>query len=157
MAERISRMSTSELRRALENARSRVNSIKAKSTEVAGQALQTVEIGGTAFGLGYLRGRMADNQGEWKVLGVQPELLAAVGAHGLAFMGAFGKYSEHMHNVGDGALAAFLAAKGMDFGVTAKSSGIAPNMPQMMPRQNFGTAFDYATQGVAPQHVGVAL
>lgn len=157
MASRTSSMTVSEMRRALDNARGRLGAVKKKATAVAGQALQTVEIGGSAFALSYLRGRMANEQGDWKVVGVDPELLAAVGFHGLAFVGAFGQYSEHMHNVGDGALAAFLAGKGLDFGVQAKqnagtsgmvgTAGIPRAMPAPGPR--FQTAFDHIGQPVS--------
>lgn len=133
-----------------ENAQSRLKRGREKATAVAGQALQSVEIAGTGLALGYARGRLADPQsGDWKVAGVDPEILVAAAGHGFGFLGFFGKYGEHVHNVADGALCAYAVMKGMDLGVekrnqtqgllTAGTAG-TPQMSAGSPQ--FGTVFD---------------
>lgn len=138
-----------------ENARNRLRRGKEKAEEMAGQVLQTVEVAGSAFALGYARGRLSEG-GEWKMAGVDPELLAGVAFHGLGFLGLFGKYGEHVHNVGDGALAAYAAMKGLDLGVekSTASQGLLPQgartagqMGAGAPR--FGSVFDYVQQNAA--------
>lgn len=104
----------------LKGARDRV---QAKAEEVAGQALQTLEVGTAAFGFGYLRKRFAEIEaGEetFEVMGVSPDLLAGVVFHGFGYLGAMGKYDEHAHNVGDGCLASYAVVKGMEFGESAR-------------------------------------
>lgn len=139
-----------------ESAKNRLRRGKEKAEEMAGQVLQTVEVAGSAFALGYARGRLSGDDGEWKMAGVDPELLAGVAFHGLGFLGLFGKYSEHVHNVGDGSLAAYAALKGIDLGASknkTSSAGLMPRtagvaqMGQGAPQ--FGSVFDYVAQNAA--------
>ena len=52
-------------------------------------------------------------------MGVPADLGVAVALHGVAFMGGLGKYSEHGHNVGSGALASHAYRMGTQLGSTA--------------------------------------
>lgn len=96
--------------------KARWNSWKEKGQEQLGHVLQTAEVGATAFGFGFARGKMGDAEGNLDIAGMPASLVAAVGMHGLGFMGVFGKHSEHAHNIGDGALAEYAAVQGMRMG-----------------------------------------
>lgn len=89
---------------------------KEKGQEQLGHVLQTAEVGATAFGFGFMRGKMGDAEGNLDVAGMPASLATGVVMHGLGFMGVFGKHSEHAHNIGDGALAEYAAVQGMRMG-----------------------------------------
>jgi hypothetical protein len=116
-----------------ERAVARMSKYKEAAAEQMGVAVQTVEVGVASFGFGYARGRYAKD-GEFELLGVPPDLLTGAALHVLAFMGTFDKYDRDAHNVADGALAAYLTTKGVEFGVEAKqkqtavASGIDPEL-----------------------------
>jgi hypothetical protein len=95
---------------------------KEKGQEQLGHVLQTAEVGATAFGFGFARGKMGDAEGNLDIAGMPTSLVAAVGMHGLGFMGVFGKHSEHAHNIGDGALAEYAAVQGMRMGAARSDS-----------------------------------
>lgn len=97
---------------------------KEKGQETLGSVLQTVEVGGTAFAFGFMRGKMGDTNGDLDVVGVPASLGTGILMHGLGFMGVFGKHSEHAHNVGDGAIAEYAAVQGMRMG--RARSDVAP-------------------------------
>jgi hypothetical protein len=115
-----SRGDVSRLVSQVEKGKATVAKIKEKATETMQVAVGAMEVAVTSFGFGYARGRMATADGEFSVMGVPPDLLAGVVLHGLGFLGAFGKFDEHAHNLGNGALAAFLTTKGVQFGVEAR-------------------------------------
>lgn len=96
--------------------KARIASWKEKGQEQMGHALQAVEVGATAFGFGFLRGKMGDANGDLDIAGIPASLGTAIGMHALGFMGVFGKHSEHAHNVADGALAEYAAVQGMRMG-----------------------------------------
>lgn len=99
-----------------EKLKARVASMKEKGQEALGHVLQTVEVGGTSFAFGFMRGKMGDQNGDLDVVGVPASLGTAVGMHVLGFLGIFGKHSEHAHNIGDGAVAEYAAVAGMRLG-----------------------------------------
>lgn len=107
-----------------EKLKARMASWKEKGQETLGNVLQTVEVGGTAFAFGFMRGKMGDQNGDLDVVGVPASLGSAVALHGLGFLGVFGKHSEHAHNLGDGALAEYAAVQGMKLGAS-KSTDFA--------------------------------
>lgn len=96
--------------------KARIASWKEKGQEQMGHALQAVEIGATAFGFGFMRGKMGDENGDLDIAGIPTSLGAAAGLHILGFMNVFGKHSEHAHNIADGALAEYAAVQGMRMG-----------------------------------------
>ncbi len=96
--------------------KNRIASWKEKGQEQLGHALQAVEVGATAFGFGFMRGKMGDQNGDLDIMGVPASLATAIAMHGLGFMNVFGKHSEHAHNVADGALAEYSAVQGMRMG-----------------------------------------
>lgn len=118
-----SRTEVQKLVETTERAKASVSRMKEKAEATMGVALGAMEVSASSFGFGYARGRFADAQGEFAVLGVPPDLLAGVALHGLGFLGAFGKkYSEHAHNLANGALASFLSTKGVQFGLEGRDS-----------------------------------
>lgn len=99
-----------------ERLKARVETLKEKGQEALGSVLQSAEVGGAAFAFGFMRGKMADTDGNLDVVGIPASLGASIALHGLGFLGVFGKHSEHAHNLGDGALAEYAAVAGMRMG-----------------------------------------
>jgi hypothetical protein len=129
MAAFASRSDVAKLVHMAERGKKTVAQIKERAAETMGVAVGALEVSAASFGFGYARGRMAKTDGTFTIMGVPPDLLAGVVLHGLGFLGAFDKYSEHAHNLGNGALAAFLTTKGVQFGVEARSADNALTKP----------------------------
>lgn len=102
--------------------KARIASWKEKGQEQAGHVFQALEVGGTSFGFGFLRGKMGDEDGNLDVAGIPASLGASIALHGLGFLNVFGKHSEHAHNVADGALAEYAAVQGMRLGASKSSN-----------------------------------
>lgn len=91
--------------------RKNILSMREKTAATVGTVVQAAEITGTAAAMAYMRHRMDDpatGRNEFQVLGIDPELLAGLGLHALSIFGLFGKWGDHLDNVADGALAAFI-------------------------------------------------
>ena len=111
-----------------ERAAARVRSMREKTEEVVGEVVATTEVAGAAFGLGWVRGRY----GEVAVMGVPLDITLAAVLHGAAFAGAGGKYAEHMHNVGNGAIAVYTATLGAKIGAEMRQkAGGSTTLPQI--------------------------
>lgn len=117
MAMQISRAQVEKLKNRYQSMQSRMRNLREKADEAVGSLVQTVEIGSIAFGMGLVNGRFRDPQGNPGIefLGIPLDLGLALGAHGFAYI-AGGQYREHMHNLGDGLLAAYLTSLGMGVG-----------------------------------------
>lgn len=157
------RETVSSLKAKLSNARARAAKAREETTAAVAQALQAVEVSGTAFGLAYARGRFGDEEGELAVMGMPVGLLAGIGGHAVAFLGIAGEYSEHIHNISDGALAEYAVQQGQSIGmqhkIEAESStegrigaarrgthrGLGAGMPRGFSRHNPAAA--YARRG----------
>lgn len=100
----------------LEKFKSRIARIKEVGEAKMQVAIAAVEVTATAGALSYARGRYPskDKDGnltnEITVMGIPVNLLAGIGLHGLGLVGAAGKYAEHAHNIGTGALADYAVA-----------------------------------------------
>lgn len=105
-----------------QRAAARLSRMREKSEEMLGQVLQTSEVVGTGFMFAFLRGRMGDAEGELNLAGVPVSLGAGIGFHLLGFTGVFGKYAEHAHNLGDGALTEYGVVQGMRLGAQSGAS-----------------------------------
>lgn len=82
-------------------------------------------IGVGAFGFGVAQGRF----GEKKVLGIPVELVGAAAFHGAALMDVGGKeMTRQFHNLGNGALAAFVSAVGRGVGKRMRSKAGLPSI-----------------------------
>ncbi len=93
---------------------------------MSGQVIQTVEVAGSAFGMSYANERwgttVVGSGGELQVAKMPVDLGGAVVLKGLSFFGAFGKHSEHTHNVGNGLLACYASRFGGRLGRNAKTA-----------------------------------
>ncbi len=102
----------------VERAREKMARVREHAEEAIGTGIQIAEVGGTAFGFGYANQRWGKD-GEVMVMGIPADLGVAVALHGVSFMGGLGKYSEHGHNVGTGALASYAYRMGTQMGASA--------------------------------------
>lgn len=79
---------------------------KEKTEGALQHGLALVEVAGACGLAGYLNTKMGEN-GEYQIRGVPADLLVGIGAHAAAFLGMAGKYDEHLHNLANGAIAAY--------------------------------------------------
>lgn len=98
----------------------RVKNAREKADEVVGVVIRTAEIGITAFGLSVIQGKT----GGIEIVGVPLDLGIGVAAHVAAFMGFGGRFSQHLHNFGDGALANYLGTMGFKVGAAWKAKSL---------------------------------
>jgi len=90
--------------------------VREKAGETVEHAVRLGECALTGFGIGYAKGKFPTfNEG---IGGVPGDLLLAITAHALAFMGIGGAES-HLRAVGDASIATFAQSKGVH---AAKSS-----------------------------------
>lgn len=87
------------------------------------QLVRAGETLGTAAIVGYLSGRY----GPLKVGNVPMDLAAGLGLHLAAFLGLGGKWDEHMHNVANGALLAYVVKFSVGLGTQSRAkAGLPP-------------------------------
>jgi hypothetical protein len=105
----------------LHSLKRRIEGIKQHTERTVEKVVRTAEVGGTAFAIGVLNGKT----GGVEVMGVPLELGAGIALNVLSYMGAAGKMSDHLGNVGDGAIASFATMEGVKVGLqwAAKSGG----------------------------------
>lgn len=119
----------------LHSLKKRIEGIKNHTEKTVEKVIRTAEVGGTAFAIGVLNGKT----GGVEIMGVPLELGAGIALNVLSYMGAAGKMSDHVGNVGDGALASFATMEGVKIGLQwaqksgggqgALPSGAAPSLP----------------------------
>lgn len=120
MALKVSKMGVARLRDYAERAHARARGLAVKSEQAVGTLVRTAEVQATAFGMGVVNGRF----GGVEILGVPLDLGAGSAAHLLAFVGVGGKFSSHLHNLADGALASYMTTLGVGVGKRmAQSAG----------------------------------
>lgn len=123
-------------------AKGAVRGMKEKSDRLMGAIVQSGEVVGTSFALGYVRGRYT----EVKLVGVPLEIVVGAGAHVAAlFSGA--KYADDMQNIGDGALAAYVVAVGAKIGDEHRKKAGAPASP---PAPQVTSGYAYPALGPNP-------
>jgi hypothetical protein len=83
-----------------------------KAETVTQQVVQSVLISGTSFGFGVLGG----HQGAVDVLGVPVDLGSGILLQLAGFAGLAGEWDKALHDIGDGALAAYFARLGARVG-----------------------------------------
>lgn len=145
-----------------EKALAAVRRMREKGEKAVGIAKTSAETVGTALAFGYARGRFTDPADEesFKVLGLEPDLLAGVAIHVLAFTGAMGdKYSEDLHAVANGALASFAVFKGVELGAEARlnaagTQGIPPLSIGANPARGRSMAQQMADAGAGSSRAG---
>lgn len=99
-----------------------VANLRERSQEAIGQVVQTLEVSIVSFGFGFGRGRW----GSVDVVGVPADLGVGVLTHIAGFMGLGGKNAEHLHNLGDGALASYFNTLGSSIGVDMANKAGTP-------------------------------
>lgn len=125
-----------EMQGVVHRAKSMARNLREKGDRVMGAVVQTGEVVGTSFALGYVRGRYT----EVKVAGVPLELVVGATAHIAAlFSGA--KYADDMQNVGDGALASYLVAVGAKIGDEHRKKAGTPAPAPPAPQVTSGYAY----------------
>jgi hypothetical protein len=105
-----------ELQEKAQTALARARTAKASASKQIQQAtetvLQSLEVGGTAFGFGLVTGRY----GGVEFLGVPGDMAAALALHSVALFVEDEHTAEHLHNFGDGCLAAYTHTLGLGIG-----------------------------------------
>ena len=97
----------------------RARSALAKADKVVDKAVEAAVVGATAFALGVAEGKT----GGIELFGVPGPLAAAVAAHGAGFLGVGGQLNEHLHAIGNGALAYYAGHIGRGVGVDWRAKG----------------------------------
>lgn len=135
----------------LENIKRRISSIKERAEETTEKLVRTAEVGGAAFGAGLIQGRT----GGVEVFGVPLELGLGLGLNAFAHLGGAGKASSHLHNVGDGFLAAYLTTLGRGVGSTWKDKTAGGQQQVTAPQ---AAQIQAATKGVrlTPEEIAMA-
>lgn len=86
-----------------------------------GTAVRTLEVSAAGMAGGMVQGH-AGEEGS-SVMGIPTDLLAGLVLNGLGFAGVAGDHSDHLHNFGDGFLAAFTSSLGYGWGANWKKTG----------------------------------
>ena len=130
MAINVGRKEVENLKKRAEGAMARLRGVREKAEAAAGTVVQSATIGGTSFLLGVVNGRVVAPDGKRgvEVLGVPLEIIGAVGFHILGFMSSE-KYGSHLHNFGDGALAAYTNLLGISVGEKMRQANLAAQQP----------------------------
>jgi hypothetical protein len=112
----ISKASVSRLAQRAEGLQKRMMRFKAHAEKTTEKVVRTVEVGAMALGMGIVQGR----SGSVEIVGVPLELGIGAGLNLLGYFGIAGKHSDHLNNLGDGALAAYLTTVGKGVGTAMK-------------------------------------
>jgi hypothetical protein len=113
----------------LESFKARLANIRKSAERSTEKMLRTAETGGAAFTMGVIQGKT----GGVEIVGVPIDLGLGLTLNVLGYFGAAGKMSDHLNNVGDGCLAAYLTTVGRGVGqnwgqkgsLSEKSSGVS--------------------------------
>ena len=98
----------------LKQAATRAAKWEAKGERAAHYGFTTAEVTGGAFLAGVVQGRAGDEGAH--ILHIPAEIVGGAALLAAGWTNFFGKYSDHVANVGIGALAAFAAGKGFGVG-----------------------------------------
>lgn len=135
---------TSVRKAARENAslRARLARAKAKGDKMANTVIRTAEVGMGAFVMGGIQGRF----GDVSIGPVPVSLGSGLLLHAAGFAGVGGRNASHLHAIGDGCLAAYLATLGTGVGADlrkkAVSGGVAGDVNTGIPGTGGGVLTD---------------
>lgn len=121
------REKASDLAQKVDKLAARAKGLAVKGEEAMGHMVQSMEVGVAALGFGWAEGRY----GSIELLGIPANLGASVVMHGLGYFGMAGKHSEHLHNLGDGALASYLHTMGVGIGARSRPAARGANAGAM--------------------------
>ena len=119
-------------------AQNRLSKFREQGEHMAGVAVNTVETVATAGLLAYMRGRYPSTVTDEKtkkvsyttdllVAGIPVSLIVGLGGHVAGFAGLLGKYSEHGHAIGSGALAEYAGSTLFAMGNKARADADKTN------------------------------
>lgn len=148
--------SVHKLKEMAERARARVATMAKQAEKSIDAALTVAEVGGTAFGFGYVNGRYgaipagatANALPEYDVMGVPLDLVSGIALVGLGLVGAAGKYEEHAVRIGAGGLAAWGYRTGYQMGATAYTNSSGANSRTTTVTQGRGNGGEMGQGGV---------
>lgn len=100
-----------DMQNKIQSARARAANLKKSAQATAMVLVGAGEIAATSFGLGVVNGRWSNPE----LVGVPVDLGLGVSMHMLGFL-VGGAGSEHMHNLGNGAVACYLSGLGTGVG-----------------------------------------
>lgn len=106
-----------------EQLKGKIAGIKKKTEHVVEKFVRTTEVSGAAFAMGIANGRSNDPDGV-NIGGVPIDLGAGISLQVLGYLGAAGKHSDHLNNLGDGCLAHYAAIMGRGVGTTWKEKAL---------------------------------
>ena len=118
MAFSMTKADISRMAKRAEALQTRAKNALKKADHAVNTGIRTAEVGVSAFGFGVLQGR-----GGAEIFGVPADLAASLALHAAGFMGVGGVNSPHLHNFGDGALAAYASNMGRGVGSEWKRTG----------------------------------
>lgn len=121
MAIQVSKASLVRAEGRIHSLSNKLKSVRKEGEHVVEKVLRTAETSGTAFALGMVNGY----HGPVTIAKMPLELLLAGGFELAGYFGLAGKHSDHLNNIGDGALSAYAVVKGVQIGaeLKAKHSG----------------------------------
>ncbi len=122
MAIQISKASLTRAQERVGSLTKKLQTVRKQAEHTVEKVLRTAETGGMAFGLGYVNGRY----GSTEVMGMPIELLLGAGLNIAGYIGLAGKHSDHLNNLGDGALAAYGTVLGVQVGTQMKAKAALP-------------------------------
>lgn len=103
-------------------AKTKVEGIRKTYAYGIGETVRVGEIGGAAFGFGWVNGRFGE-AGELAVAGIPVDLTVGIALHTAAFLGGFGKGTSgrsHGHNLGTAGIASAAYRFGSQVGLANK-------------------------------------
>jgi len=113
--------SKDEILRGYESFKKKAAAAKEYAEERAGIIIQSGLTVGTAFGMGWARGRWDEGvEDDFTFIGVPVDLGLGLAGHLLAFMGVFGKWGDNIHAVSNGALSAYAVVQGLEMGAESQ-------------------------------------
>ena len=131
-------LSIVNIKDAYAKAQARLSKFREQGEHMAGVAVNTVETVATAGLLSYMRGRYPSTTTDEKtkkvsyttdllVAGIPVSLIVGIGGHVAGFAGLLGKYSEHGHAIGSGALAEYASSTLFTMGNKARADADKTN------------------------------
>lgn len=123
----LSLRSLEDLQSKYESAKKRVATIKESAHDAIMTVVQTAEIAGMSFGLGVVNGYWSQPE----VVGIPVSGLMAIGLHTAGFLLDEKSGAQHVHNLGDGAIATYCTTLGVGIGAKmqqekAAAAAVAP-------------------------------
>lgn len=138
-------MKLSKMARALASAKRNSQRLREKAGQSASVMMESLEVGGSAFAIGVAQAYT----GKTEIMGVPVGLGIGIACNLAAIMGA-GGHENHLKNIGNGALAGYGAALGLQVGAQMKKPGAAVKVSGQDPVAELlsgGQGYEYEMAG----------